>query len=220
MSAKPPAAEGRAAADGRAVVADDELGDVIEHAARLQHAADGRRNAETELDAVKAIAREVAIEPAFVDAALAERAEAKAEAARVRDGRRALAVVAGAGLAALLALYALVAWAFRPTPSAAPASPAVAAAPGPVAPDPVAAGPAAPGPAVAPDPSAAAERADLLARIAKLEAEATTAGCAAAWNGAGTCYVSNRLMSRAQFDGELARMRARAAELARAAAAR
>jgi hypothetical protein len=61
----------------------------------------------------------------------------------------------------------------------------------------------------------AEEVADLERRAQRLEEDARASGCAGAWSSDGRCYVSNRLMTRAVFDDERARLALRVAQLRR-----
>jgi hypothetical protein len=61
----------------------------------------------------------------------------------------------------------------------------------------------------------AEEVADLERRAQRLEEDAHASGCAGAWSSGGRCYVSNRLMTRAVFDDERARLALRVAQLRR-----
>lgn len=212
---------------------DEALGDVIERAARLQLEDAHGGASMSSLTEVKDVARELAIDPSFIDAALVERERALVERERAdevarvaRERRRAFALEVAAtaakhalALGAAIALLLLATSAVRSLVSsvrgrAAPAS-AQAEAPPPkvvVAPPQL---PAPEAPILASAQELAAERDDLLARIQRLKGASVAAGCDAQWGRGETCYVSNRLMTRAQIDRELARMRARVTEIER-----
>jgi hypothetical protein len=65
-----------------------------------------------------------------------------------------------------------------------------------------------------------AEAADLVARIERLESEVLREGCAERWVSGERCYVSHRLLGRAEVEAELDWMRERAARLTSSRSAR
>ena len=60
-----------------------------------------------------------------------------------------------------------------------------------------------------------ADLADRERRLTQLDAEATSADCAAKWNAGATCYVSHRAMTRLDFDEERALILSEIAKLRR-----